>query len=233
MTAAESVPDAPIDVVRSCRVLDHFGHDHFCFGHVSARPDTDGPIFIKSAGVGLGAVEISDVASVDEHGANLTPGLRLHDETALHLEIYRARPDVGAVVHTHPLSVQAMTMLDFGNDVYSQDGVAFYGTLAWYESAALVSTPQLGEAFAACLGQARGALLRSHGLVTVGMDVAEATVLALLLERSVTAWLTASAVGPPRPIGPDLQSLVVPFERAHRSRVESIWRDSLRASDLV
>lgn len=222
--------DPRTEVVSSCRVLDHFGHDHFCFGHVSSRPQTGGPIFIKAAGAGLGRVEATDIATVDESGMNLTAGLRLHDETALHVEIYRSRPDAGAVVHTHPLSVQAMTMLEFTVDVFSQDGVAFHENLAWYDNAALISNAELGKTFAACLGQGRAALLRSHGLVTVGADVAEATVLALLLERGVAAWMLASSAGLPRPIGDDLQTLVAPFERAHRSRIEAIWRDSLRAS---
>lgn len=220
------------DVVRSCRVLDHFGQDHFCFGHVSSRPVQGGSIYIKAAGVGLGGVEVSDVATVDESGETSEKGLRLHDETVLHLEIYRSRPDVGAVVHTHPISVQAMTMLDLTGDVYSQDGVAFHENLVWYDSAALISNAGLAQSFAACLGPSRAALLRSHGLVTVGTDVAEATVLALLLERSIAAWLLASSAGSPRPIGTDLRSLVEPFERSHRARVESIWRDSLRVAGL-
>lgn len=224
--------DPRIDVMRSCRILDHFGQDHFCFGHVSYRPNPGGPILIKAAGVGLGRVEVTDIATVDDSGMNLTAGLRLHDETALHVEIYRSRADVGAVVHTHPLSVQAMTMLEFTGDVYSQDGVAFQEKLTWYDHAALISNAELGETFAACLGQGRAALLRSHGLVTVGADVAEATVMALLLERSVAAWMLASSAGLPRPIGDDLRALVGPFERAHRSRIESIWRDSLRAASL-
>lgn len=230
MTVEGGNPQSDTGVVQSCLVLDHFGHDHFCFGHVSTKPQSDGPILIKAAGVGLGGVRVADIARVEQDGRNLTPELRLHDETVLHLEIYRSRTDVGAVVHTHPLSVQAMTMLDFTDDVYSQDGVIFHKALAWYDSAALVSTPDLGREFAECLGGARAALLRCHGLVTVGVDIAEATVLALLLERSIAAWLLASSGGRPLPLARDLAPLTAAFEQGHRSRVESIWRDALRAS---
>lgn len=232
MSTSEHIVDQRVEVSRSCRVLEYFGQGHFCFGHVSSRAEPGGPVFVKAASVGLGRVTTADVAAVNIDGENLSPGLRLHDETVLHLEVYRARAEVGAVVHTHPLRVEAMAMLDFTSDVYSQDGVVFDDCLAWYESAALVSTPLLGRAFAECLGSARAALLRSHGLVTVGVDVAEATVLALLLERGITAWMLAASVGTPRPIGVDLPALSDSFESAYRSRVESIWRDSLRAAGV-
>jgi L-fuculose-phosphate aldolase len=220
-------------VVGSCRILAHHGHDHYCFGHVSVRLAPEPLVLIKAAGVGLGGVEAHHVATVDLEGSNLTPGLALHDETALHLGIYRARPDVGAVVHTHPLSVQAATMLELPEGIYSQDGVPFHRLLSQYDTAELISDTGRGARFAACLGPNRGALLRSHGLVTVGADIVEATALALLLERNMAALLMASSAGTPRPIGDELASLAAGFERSHRSRMEAIWREGLRAAGLV
>lgn len=220
-------------MARSCRLLDHFSHEHFCFGHVSARLDPGGPVLVKAAGVGLGRVTAADVARVSTDGVNLTPDLRLHDETVLHLAVYRHRPDVGAVVHTHPAAVQAATALRLTADVFSQDGVCFHRSLAWYDSAALVSDERAGEDFAACLGSNRGVLLRSHGLVTVGADIVEACALALLLNRAVSTWLLAASAGTPRPIADDdLESLAASFSRSHRGRMQSIWFDALRDAGL-
>jgi len=214
-------------------VLHHYGHDHFCFGHVSALSDRRDVVIIKAAGVGLGGVEERHVAIVDMDGRNLTPELQLHDETALHLAVYRHRPDVGAVVHTHPLSAQAATLLDPTPDlVCSQDGMPFVGSLATYDTPELVRDAQRGDQFASCLGSARGALMRAHGLVTVGRDIAEATALALLLERCLSVFLLASSAGPIRPIT-ERSELAAAFEATHHSRMNAIWKEALRACGLA
>ncbi|OAA29540.1 L-fuculose-phosphate aldolase [Frankia sp. EI5c] len=214
-------------VATACRVLAADGQDHFCFGHVSAR-SADGGVFVKAVGPSLARVTAAEVAEIGPDGALRTPGLRLHEETALHHGIYARRPDVGAVVHTHPLAVQSATTLGPpAGGVYSQDEVPFAAGLAWYDDPALVADPARAAAFAACLGGARGALLRAHGLVTVGADLAEATALALLLHRAVSVRLAAMAVGSPRPLPPAaLDGLWSAFEAGHRGRMTAIWADA-------
>ncbi|MEX5636068.1 class II aldolase/adducin family protein [Parafrankia sp. FMc2] len=217
-------------VATSCRVLAADGQDHFCFGHVSAR-GAGGSILVKAVGPSLARVDAAHIAEIGPDGAVHTPGLRPHEETALHLGVYAARPDVGAVVHTHPLAVQSATTLGpLPDGVYSQDEVPFAAGLAWYDDADLVADRARAEAFAECLGTARGALLRSHGLVTVGADVAEATALALLLHRAVAVRLAALAVGQPRPLPPvTLDRLWGAFEAGHRGRMTAIWADACAA----
>lgn len=214
------------EVAMASRVLAADGHGHFCFGHVSGR-GPDGFV-IKAAGTSLAAVTAGDVARVDAGGVNLTPELRLHDETALHAAVYRARADVGGVVHTHSEAAQAATMLDLPNDVFSQDGVMFSGRLARFESAELINDPARGDAFASELGPGRAALLRCHGLVTVGRSIREATVYALTLDRALRTWLRAASAGVPRPIpATQLADLDLAFERAHDSRVADIWASAI------
>ena len=77
----------------ACRILALEGSADLTLGHVSARePDGDG-VFIKRKGVALDEVEPDDVVDLAD------PGAALHLETVLHTEIYKLRPDVGAVVH--------------------------------------------------------------------------------------------------------------------------------------
>ncbi|MBE3201443.1 MULTISPECIES: class II aldolase/adducin family protein [Parafrankia] len=214
-------------VATACRVLAADGQDHFCFGHVSAR-GADGGLFVKAVGPSLARVTTARVAEISPDGSLRTPGLRLHEETALHQAVYAARPDVGAVVHTHPLAVQSATTLGpLPDGVFSQDEVPFAAGLAWYDDADLVADTARAQGFATCLGGARGALLRAHGLVTVGADVAEATALALLLHRAVSVRLAAMAVGRPRPLPPvTLDRLRGAFEAGHRGRMTAIWADA-------
>jgi L-fuculose-phosphate aldolase len=93
----------------ACRVLSDQGHDHFFLGHVSARHasgDAAG-VWIKPSGLGLGEVKADDLALMDLDGRQLRGERPLHNEMPIHTEIYRRRPDVGAVVHTHALYTAA------------------------------------------------------------------------------------------------------------------------------
>jgi len=102
--------------------------------------------------------------------------------------------------------------------------VPFRNRLAFYPSSDLVTTVEQGRELAATLGGGRAAVLRAHGLVAVGADLAEATVNAVLLERAMRTNLAASALGRPEPIGAaDLDALERRFEHDRDRRIERLW----------
>jgi len=82
-------------VAWACHIVASEGYADLTLGHVSAR-DSDGTIWIKRKGVALDEVELDDVVSIDD------TDVVLHLETVLHEGVYRARPDVGCVIHGHP-----------------------------------------------------------------------------------------------------------------------------------
>ena len=88
-------------VAWACRILAAEGYADLTLGHVSAR-GREGEIWIKRKGVALDEVEPEDVVTIDDTDAVL------HLETVLHTGVYRARPDVGAVVHGHPPHATAL-----------------------------------------------------------------------------------------------------------------------------
>ena len=213
----------PEGIAAACRILHREGHEHLVFGHVSARA-ADGTIWVKAAGLGLEEIDASAIAHMDADGRPVGDGPPLHDEMPLHTEIYRARPDVGAVVHTHPAGAIALSLFRDRLAAISQDAVPFQGRLAFFESARLISTPELGRELAACLGDGRAAILRAHGIVTVGAGVPEATVLAVQLARAARIEAAAAAFGVPEAMSvADVDALDAHFERNHARRVEGIW----------
>ncbi|MCL9795385.1 class II aldolase/adducin family protein, partial [Frankia sp. AgKG'84/4] len=109
-------------VATACRVLAADGQDHFCFGHVSVRRPGGG-LMVKAVGPSLARVRPAQIAEVGPDGAVRTPGLRPHEETALHLAVYERRADVGAVVHTHPLAAQTATLFPPMDGVTQWSGV--------------------------------------------------------------------------------------------------------------
>ncbi len=225
-------PDASVDdrgaplreaVALACRILHREGHEHLVFGHVSARAD-DGTIFVKGAGRGLEEVGAAAVAQMSADGEPLGNDVPLHDEMPIHTEIYAVRADIGAVVHTHASASVALSQAFTSWPVTSQDAVPFWNRVAFFEHADLITSPDQGRELAACLSSSRAALLRAHGLVTVGADVAEAVVNAVLFERAARTTLSlASAETVTQMNDRDIAALDERFERNRRRRVETVW----------
>ena len=92
VTVAQSLRE---QVAWACRIIAAEGYADLTLGHVSGR-GADGEIWIKRKGVALDEVETGDVVALEDTDAVL------HLETVLHTGVYRAREDVGAVVHGHP-----------------------------------------------------------------------------------------------------------------------------------
>jgi L-fuculose-phosphate aldolase len=218
------------EVALSCRVLAAHGQGHLTFGHVSARiAETDG-IVIKTAGLGLEEVRADAIAEADAQGRALDPTARMHDELPLHTEVYGARADVGAIVHTHPTSSIVFSLLRDRFPITSQDAVPFWNRIGFYARADLVTTVAEGKELAACLGAGRAAILHAHGLVAVGADVAEATVNAVLLDRALRTTLAVMRSGGTVAAmrDDDIAALDEHFERSRRARVDSIWQYLVR-----
>ena len=119
MTASVlSVTQLRAKVVLSCRMIGSRGVSKGSFGHVSARiPDADDKILIKSKGPDEEALEFTtdrDIIRLDLDGRVLEApsGLQAPAETAMHLAIYRARPEIMSVIHSHPLWVVVLTACD-------------------------------------------------------------------------------------------------------------------------
>ena len=96
-------------VVDSCHILFNEGQEHFHLGHVSAREPGSNLICVKPTGIGLGEITLDDVAVMTIDGEKVEGPRPLHHEMPIHTEIYRRRPDVNCVVHTHPFHAAAFS----------------------------------------------------------------------------------------------------------------------------
>jgi ribulose-5-phosphate 4-epimerase/fuculose-1-phosphate aldolase len=181
-------------LVDAIRMLERAGIiDHN--GHCSARRDADS-FFINSGGAVRGALTVDDIVCVDLDGnlvdGSAKPPLEFH----IHSAIYRARPDVGSVMHTHPQWSTFLTMTGVSyKPVYAQ-GVLLL-PLPLMDSPMSVNTRPMGEKLAATIGAHSAALLKAHGAVTVGADIVEAFVLAAYLEENAYRQYMAMQIGEP------------------------------------
>src|SRR6185437_15438048 len=135
-------------VASACRILASEGYADLTLGHVSAR-DAVGDVWIKRKGVALDEVEPDDVVSIGDEDAVL------HLETVLHTGVYRARPDVGAVVHGHPPYATALAATSAELQMLTHDAVLFADGLARFDDPDLIVADEQGDRVAAALGSRR------------------------------------------------------------------------------
>jgi L-fuculose-phosphate aldolase len=192
--------DLQIQVAWACRILAMRGHADFTLGHVSARGPEES-IYMKRSGLGLNEVAPHDVLVVDTDGLKLKGDGQVHREVVIHTEAYRARPDVGAVVHTHPPHTIALGASDAEFALLGHDAALFKDGIGIFdESADLITRPEQGLAVSQALGSRRAVMLRNHGVVVVGKDIPWATITTLTLERAARIQAIAASLGSPQPM---------------------------------
>ncbi len=171
--------------------------DDLIWGHASIRDAAGRGIWIKQSGYCLDQVDASRVHLVAPDGEVQKGGGSPHAEYPIHTEIMAARPDVGAVVHTHPRYATALAAAGMELRAVSHEGTLFTvpAVPRFTLTTDLIVTPELGKQLAHQLGEASAIFLVNHGIVTVGVDIQAATVNAILLERACQQQLLTSQFG--------------------------------------
>ena len=192
-------------VAWACRILALEGYADLTLGHVSARAP-DGRVLIKRKGVALDEVEPADVVDADDASAGL------HLETVLHTAVYRARADVGAVVHGHPPYATALAATGADLELLTHDAILFADGIGRFDDPDLIVEEEQGAAVARALGHRRAVLLRNHGVLVVGRNVPWAVLGAVTLERAARIQAIASSLGPLRPVSAELATALQPVK---------------------
>ncbi|HEY7397679.1 MAG TPA: class II aldolase/adducin family protein [Gaiellaceae bacterium] len=202
-------------VAWACRILAAEGYADLTLGHVSGR-GADGEIWIKRKGVALDEVETEDVVALEDTDAVL------HLETVLHTGVYRAREDVGAVVHGHPPHATALGATSADLALLTHDGILFADGVGRFEEPDLIVDDDQGARVAAALGTRRAVLMENHGVLAVGKDVPWAVLTAITLERSARLQSIASMLGELRPIAREAAKVLLPVKYRDEF-VEEYW----------
>ncbi len=196
-----SSDDPRVQVAWACRILALEGHGDLTLGHVSARAEDRVHVHMKRKGLGLDEVTPDDVITIDLDGRKVAGDGQIHLEAPLHTEVYRARPDVGAIIHTHPPYCIAFGAVDARLLFLSHDALLFPEGVGFFEETAdLVMSPEAGAAIAQALEDRRALFLRNHGVLVVGKDVRWAVLGAVTLERAIRLQALAGSLGRVRPI---------------------------------
>jgi HCOMODA/2-hydroxy-3-carboxy-muconic semialdehyde decarboxylase len=174
------------------------------YGHVSVRHDKAGDRYLMSRSIAPELVTAADIMEYDLDGVPVDPkGRAVYLERFIHGEIYRARPDVRAIVHNHSPSV-----IPFGvttaplRPLYHMSAFLWPGVPVFEIRDAggpgtdmLVRSPALGQALARTLGAGPVALMRGHGAVVVGSNLPEVVFRSVYTETNARLQAQAMVLG--------------------------------------
>jgi len=172
-------------------------------GNVSARDPETSLVVIKPSGVKYEDLGPEHLVILDADGKIVEGDLKPSSDTASHLYIYRRRPDVNGVVHTHSPYATAFAALGRPIPVYLTAMADEFGGPVPCGGFALIGGEQIGQAVVESIGSSPAVLLKNHGVFTIG-KTAEAAVKAAVMVEDVarTVWL-ALQLGQPDEIAPE------------------------------
>ena len=185
------------DLVAGSRILAEHGVLD-AYGHISARSDKRPEHFLMSRSRAPALMTAADVMELGPGSEAVTDKRKGFIERYIHGEIYRARPEVMAVVHSHSPSV-----IPFGvtktklRPIYHMGSFLWSGAPVWdirkvrEQNDLLVRDRPLGEALAGALGKCNCVLMRGHGMTVIGASVQEAVFRAIYTEMNARLQLQA------------------------------------------
>jgi L-fuculose-phosphate aldolase len=189
----------------SARILAADGHDSGLAGQLTARGPEPGTYYMLRFGLGMEEITAENLLLVD-NDLNVIEGEGMpNPSNRFHLWIYRAKPHVRSIVHTHAPYVSALSMIGVPLAVAHMDTSLFHDDCAWLST--WPGTPigdEEGRIISDAIGDKRSILLAHHGQLTACAGVEEATVLALFIERAARLQLMAMSAGKIQAIDPEL-----------------------------
>ncbi len=181
-------------IVATARRMNELGINNGASGNVSAR--VEGGFLVTPSGIPYEALEPADIVHVGTNG-HATGHREPSTEWRFHHDIYAARPEAGAVVHTHSTFATTLACLERGIPAFHYE-VAFAGgkdiRCAPYRT---FGTQELSDAALAALEGRRACLLAHHGVIAFGTDLDDALRLADKVEALARLYWQAIQVAEP------------------------------------
>lgn len=186
-----------VDLAACYRLAHHFGWTDLIFTHISARVPGTEHFLLNPFGYTFDEVTASNLVKVDLDG-NLVDRVPYQIHKAgfvIHSAIHAARADAGCVLHNHTRAGMAVSILKEGLLPLSQHAMGFYGLVAYHESEGFAIDVDERKRLADDLGDKRVMILRNHGTLVVGNNVAHTFSMFAHLEKAMQAQMDALATG--------------------------------------
>ena len=195
--------DLQTRVALTCRILYAQGHDSGLAGQITARNGNTDSYWTQAMGLGFDEITSSNLIRVNADLEVLEGDGMANPANRFHSWIYRARPDVQCIIHTHALNISALSLLEQPLCIAHMDSCMLYeevGFLAHWPG--VPAGNEEGALISEALGSRRAVLLAHHGLVVAGRTVQEACVMAVQMERTARLQIMALSAGTIHEIDP-------------------------------
>ena len=163
--------------------LPRAGLVHWAQGNASGRDPDTGLVGIKPSGIRLDQLRVEDVVIVNADGTVADGNLKPSIDTASHLHVYRNRPDINGIVHTHSPYATSLAVRGEPIRMYTTTAAALFGEDIPVSGLATIGEEEIGKEIVEGIGQGSAILLRSHGVFTIGVSPGEALKYAVYVEE--------------------------------------------------
>jgi ribulose-5-phosphate 4-epimerase/fuculose-1-phosphate aldolase len=202
-------------------------------GHVSARIPGTGHVLIQPRDTSRLALKPDDLLIVDLDGKVIQGGEPPPAETALHISMYRARPDALAVCHGHPPFSTLFSVVDRPLLAVRNFAYRFANAVPVHPDTTHIRSMAQGRAVAETLSDRRACLLRAHGTVIVSRSIPELFMDCLDFEENARSLIYATALGPLLPLTPDEQSMLTESYGRAEFRAAKLWEHYVHKGRLA
>jgi len=180
------------------------------WGNISIREPETGYIYITPSGMDYETCTRDDILVYDKDG-NLVEGYRKPSiEKNMHIWMHQARPDVGAVMHTHPIYSTIFAVLNWDVPAVTEEFAQIIGKKVRCAEYFLPGTDELARAAVKALSDSMAVLCVNHGTVCVGRDIQHVFNVSTVLEKACQVYYMAKCIGEPKIIADkDVEDMMV------------------------
>lgn len=190
------------------------------WGNISARVAETDLIVITPSGKAYPSLSAQDAVVVNSSGTVIEGHFRPSSELPLHLEVYAARPDVKAIVHTHSVFASACSVAHKEIPPIIEDLVQVIGGAVAVAAYALPGTAELAKNTVNALQNRNGVLLANHGVLGCGRSLQEAMTACELIEKAALIYIYSMSIGGPRVLSDSDVAIMHKFYLEHYRRQE-------------
>ena len=173
------------------------------WGNISLRTSERDKCVITPSGMSYQRMSPEDMTVIDLSGKVVEGRWKPSRELEMHCGIYRARKDVNAIVHTHPVFSSVLAVLKEDLPPIIEDMVMLLGGEVEVTEYTLPGTKELAEKAVNALGDKNAVLLANHGAVCVGSDMKRTLTACKVLEKSAQIYVYSKMIGQPTLLSPE------------------------------
>ena len=187
-----------VDLAALYRLVAHFGWDDLIFTHHSARvPGPENHFLINPFGLMFTEINASSLLKVDVDGNVVMESEYPYLDAgfAIHSAVHMARPDLACVMHTHTVAGMAVAAQAGGLLSINQKSMPFHNRIGYHDYEGIAGDLGERERIAANMGTNKAVILRNHGLLAAGTNIAETFMIMRRLEEACKAQIAAQSGG--------------------------------------